>query len=219
MIDLKKYWSVFLLACLLFVAFSMRQCRKNASLLEENTSLQNYKKDVQHYKAKNGKLVEFNNALEIENSTLLNHNSELAATLENLKIKQPASITNTVTVTEIDSIFIPFEQPVDFCSDTFTANFHWADSKWIVISGNVNIDGVFIEQIFIENESLIVVGTKKNGLFKRDEYIVAVENTNPYIKVTKLEGYSIKPKPKFHDRAWFKVGLLGVGIFLGTMIK
>ena len=202
-----------------FVALLLKQCREYNALETENRNLNEYKKDAKRYKAENGKLIEFNQALKVENNTLLSSNSDLAEQLENLKIKKPSSITNIVSNTIIDSVLIPFPKDVNFCSDTFQANFAYNDSIWILISGNVTAKGVFIEQIFVQNESLVVIGVKNNGLFKRNEYIVAVDNTNPYVVTTQMEGYTITPKPKFHDRSWFKVGLFGVGFVLGTLLK
>jgi hypothetical protein len=48
-----------------------------------------------------------------------------------------------------------------------------------------------------------VVGTKKNGLFKKNEYVITVQNSNPYMQVTGLQNYTLTPKKRFYEKTWF----------------
>lgn len=215
----KKHVAIIMLALVVFSTFMMKQCRQNSELVKELEGMYNYDKTAKFYEAENGKIVAYNQALIIENGSLESLNAELKSSIENLKIKKPSTITQIEYETKLDSIYVPYANDVNFCADTFTANFAWNDSVWISIVGSANESGVFIEQIKMHNESLIVVGTKSNGFFRRSEYIVAIENTNPYVQVTQIESYTIKPKVKFYDRTWFKVGLIGIGFVAGTLIK
>jgi hypothetical protein len=100
---------------------------------------------------------------------------------------------------------------------TFNVPFNYVDN-WITINGRSHNKGLDFENINITNDLLIVTGKKNNGIFKRNTQVVSVVSNNPYLKVSNLSNYSIKTTTPFYDKWWFKAGLLGTGILIGTRL-
>jgi hypothetical protein len=63
---------------------------------------------------------------------------------------------------------------------------------------------LLVQSLIVPNTQELVIGYKKNGLLKRDSLVVAVKNSNPFVETKSIGALSIKPKPKWHDRLWFK---------------
>lgn len=208
-----------LLVILILLAFNVRQCTNNNQMQEDVDNLRQYETKAKHYEAKNGELIAYNTSLNTNLRTLKDDNAFIADMLENMRIQKPSTIIRGKTETLIDSVFVPYDRPVHIVNDSFCADFHWNDSIWISINGWVNQDGVFIENLKLQDDMLIVVGEKDNGFWRRDEYVVALRNANPHVHVDELEHYNIKPKVKFYDRLWFKAALFGAGTAVGILLS
>jgi hypothetical protein len=168
------------------------------------------------YKAKNGDLIKYNKSLEVNIGSLEIERKELMDEVRNMRIKKPQVITNVVTEVRVDSLFIPFDQPIP--CDSFKVTFDYNKENWLFLRGEVTNDGVLVGELFIPDTLFIVVGEKKNGLFKRNEIVVAVKNKNPLIRVTDIENYIITPKRRFWQKPWF-IGLVGLtGFIVGSRL-
>ena len=57
------------------------------------------------------------------------------------------------------------------------------------------------------------------GYFKASKPIVAIENTNPYIKTTSVQNIVVKNEIKWWDKkiTWFSIGT-GLGIVGGILL-
>lgn len=205
----KRLTSV-LLGIILLIVFGIisKQCQNNKGLVDDIKTLKDYKKEAKYYKDENGKIIAYNNTLEVSLEALEIERADLVKRLEEMKIKKPEIVVVTNTITKIDSIRIPFETKLP--CDPFEVSFLHRDSIWIKIQGRVDNNGIYIDNVQIENEILWVLGEKKNGLFRRNEHVVSIDMSNPYVKVTTIEPLIIKQKPAFYDRLWFK-GLIFVG--------
>jgi hypothetical protein len=211
-----KYLTLFLITVLIFCGLTMRQCRENRDLIEDVKKLTGYKTTAMEYKAKNGDLIKYNRSLEVSIGSLEIERKELMAEVKNMRIKKPQVITNVVTEVRVDSLFIPFDQPVP--CDSFKVTFDYNKEDWLFLRGEVTNDGVLVGELFIPDTLFIVVGEKKNGLFKRNEIVVAVKNKNPLIRVTDIENYIITPKRRFWQKPWF-IGLVGLtGFIVGSRL-
>ena len=115
--------------------------------------------------------------------------------------KKPVAAAVIKTVTQIDTVFIPYKTKIDL--PVFELSFS-KDAKHYSINGISTNEGINILDISIPNSQNVVVGKKKIGWFKR-EYRIEVANSNPHIKVTDLDGFSFRPKPK----------RFGLGVFVG----
>jgi hypothetical protein len=205
----QNLFSVLLLTLLLAViGVTQKQCSENKTLLEDIEKLRDFESEAQFYKTKNGELIAYNNTITVSMEALRRERSQLVSQIENMRIKNPQMVVTTTTTTRIDSVFIPFSEEIP-CDD-FMTEFKHKDSIWFVIQGRVSQDGVFVDNVVIDNQTLWVLGTKRNGLFRRNETIVAITNTNPYVNVNTIEPIIIRQKPAFYDRLWFK-GLIFVG--------
>lgn len=202
------------IAVLLF--FLLDQCSRNKDLRKNVTDLLEYKSEVKTYKDRNGELVDYNESLSTTVSELKMVNSALIDSVEKLKIKKPKTITEIVTKYEIKEIPIYYEDSIP--CDPFKRRLALSN-EFYDIGLTSNNKGVILDSLNVYNKSLIVVGEKKNGLFKRNEQIVVVQNSNPYVKTQGIKNYTIKPEVKWHDKLWFKASLFGLGVLTGTQIS
>ena len=115
--------------------------------------------------------------------------------------KKPVAAATIKTITKIDTVFIPYERKIDL--PIFELPFNKV-TKHYSISGISTNKGVGVLDIIIPNTQNIVIGKKKIGWFK-NEYRIEIENSNPLIKTTDLDGFSFRPKPK----------RFGLGVFVG----
>lgn len=139
------------------------------------------------------------------------------------KIKSQVVIN---TITQIDSVFVPFL--VDSLSnDTISTNNYiiipkrFALSKeWYNISGKIQKTGLLIDTLSFNNELSLTIGNKSQGLFKKPKPIVLVEYSNPYVKTQSMQNIIIKNELKFYDKKSFWYGLgVGTGILIPALIK
>ena len=115
--------------------------------------------------------------------------------------KKPVAAATVKTVTQIDTVFVPYETKIDL--PVFELPFSKV-AKHYSIKGISTNKGVGISEVSIPNTQNVVIGKKKIGWFK-NEYRIEIENSNPLITTTDLDGFSFRPKPK----------RFGLGVFVG----
>lgn len=208
--------ALLVLAVILLGLFCIKGCNANRKLIQEAEAMLNYKDTVMFYKSKNGDLVTYNSTLSISLSNLSRLNEELAKEIADLKLRKPQTVTKTVTKVEIKEVLIPYE--VKLPCDSFNVAFAFRD-PWISINGRSQHTGISLDSIKLVNDMTIAVGEKKNGLFKRNETVVAVTSSNPYFHTTSLRHYQFKPKEPFYDKWWFKASAFGTGFLFGTLVR
>lgn len=213
--DIGQYISYLVIVFLLL--FLISQCNRVGKLNSDITKLESYKDTVKFYKSKSGELISYNEALVVERKSLEKVKDSLLKEVEDLRIKKPDVIVKWRTRIEVDTQYIAFETKLP-CEEDFEAPFNF-ENKWISLDGVVVNTGVRMDKIFLENDLMFVVGEKSNGVFERNEYIVAVKSDNPYFKTESIQSYTVKPKPKFHDKLWFKTLLFTLGVGTGIIIS
>jgi hypothetical protein len=93
------------------------------------------------------------------------------------------------------------------------------EEKWFKMYGKVQKKGLLLDSFLLTNESTITLGYKKSGFLNlKKEAVVEVNNTNPYVDVTKLKNVVIKEKKSILQSKlfWFGVGLVG-GVVLKAL--
>lgn len=89
------------------------------------------------------------------------------------------------------------------------------EEKWYQIYGNVQKKGLLIDSLKLENESSVTVGFKKSGFLKlKKEPIVEIKNTNPYLRVSKMNNVVVKKDKSIIQSKWFWLGLGVVGTLI-----
>lgn len=155
--------------------------------------ISNYKDTVVYYKAKNGRLIASNKSITVSYVALMSTNQDLDKRIKNLKLKKPTSITFVTSEGRIDSILIPFRDTLP--CDEFRIPIK-IDSIYYGIYGAVTNKYLRLDSIIIPNKQEIIVGIKKNGLFKRNEEVVTITNSNPHVKTKGIQNYTIKQNRK-----------------------
>jgi hypothetical protein len=214
--NLRLVTILLVLALIVLGLFSIKSCNQNRKLVQDFENALNYKDTVMYYKSKNGDLVAYNSTLSIQLSNFAKVNSDLEKEIRDLKIKKPQVVTKTVTKVEIKEVLIPYE--VKLPCDSFSVPINFNDG-WIAIGGRSTDTGIRFDSIVLRNDMIIAVGEKDNGLFKRNESIVAIKSDNPYFKTESLQNYTFKPKEPFYDKWWFKASVFTAGVIVRSSLK
>lgn len=209
-IDARTLILLGVIAVLCFFWFDSCQARKTAE--QQSEDLANYKDTAMVYKARNGDLISYNKAIEISEKRFTALRDSMKKEFKNLKIKNVTSRTEVITVYKFDTITERFTDTLP-CAD-FRKEFN-IDSLHYSLSGEITKRSISFNSVSIPNKQSITVGTKKNGLFKKNDYIVALQNSNPYMQVTGIQSYTFKPDIKWYQRGWVK---FGAGVAVGGII-
>ena len=116
-------------------------------------------------------------------------NRRLTEVLKGFKKVKTANFINTET--KIEKVFIPYKDTIScvFDKDFSLSNKHFS------IAGNSSQTSVKINSLLIPNKQTVVVGKKQTGFF-RSQYKIEVTNSNPHVRVNKLESYNFKVSKK-----------------------
>jgi len=175
--------------------FSFRECQhqKHADDLVKNIST--YSDSAKHYKSKFGEIA-FNQTLQFDNKKQLESYIASNDTLKQLLKKYKS--TNSISVIKEtvfihDTVSIPFITKIPCNFNAFKIRTH-KDSLYKFV-GTLYPDKFYVDTISMSNKQTIVDGYKKTGLFKK-EHMIEILNSNPFISVKNIGGYSVKDKPK-----------------------
>jgi hypothetical protein len=208
--------TIVLLAVIALLAFMwLDSCNGKIVAENEAEAYASYKDTVMYYKDKNGEQIAYNKALEMDRELMMKLNDQLSEDIERLKLKKVTSFTTLETELRIDTVRVEMQLPCDeFEEDTILNNTYYN------IDLKLTERGLTFNSIKVPNSQDIIVGTKKNGLFKKNEYIITVENSNPYMNVTGIQSYTLKPKPKWFEK-WYVQGAVGfvIGFTASQQVK
>lgn len=107
---------------------------------------------------------------------------------------------DTPNVVTIDSVDCP-----DIDAGTYLkvpANFVYQDD-WISFAGVIYGKTVGLQGLSIKQETTVILGYQKTGLFKPLRPVVTIEDANPYVHTVKLHNVTIRKKAPFYKRPWF----------------
>ena len=204
-------------------------CISGCSAWKNYSQLKNYKEQVKKLtlneqgfellRDNNGKLIAQ------QQQIILTHKQAIDnGLIAYVKLRRLKSQVRIRTVTELDSIFVPFvKDSLITVHDTVFVDTttHLSTIKvpkrfsliedYYTIAGKVKKDGLIVDSLKIFNQTNINIGLKSQGIFKKPLPVVMVEHTNPYMKTRGLGNIIIKDEKKFYDRKlfWLGVGLVG----------
>ncbi len=124
-------------------------------------------------------------ALQILLSKQIDSTGQLKALVKKFRTVQAAG--NITQETRIDTVFIPFADPIHY---EFNRNFN-KETEFYSITGRVYNTGLDIASLYIPNTISFALGDTNTGWFK-NEYRFEAINSNPYIKTTGLDGYTLE---------------------------
>ena len=165
---------------------------------------------VRYYKDKNDRLQAQVNTHEV---TLRNFKDYWALDSKRLKAqignlnnlvgywKGKAAITDSVEIILTDTVYLTRN---NFETDK---GFNWSNGH-LTLSGGLNTES---NQLSLDYQYQVNFGLtpyyKSNGLFKKKILVTDVSFSDPNLKVQEFEGIVIKPKEKFYQKTWFKIGV------------
>jgi len=184
--------------------------------------LKGYKNQISKFEFKEQKYIETidENGRRVAEQDQIILSQKDAITHNLLEIERLKKISSQVivnTITEIDSIFVPFI--VDTINnDTLVGDnyiivpkrFSLSD-EWYAFNGKIIKNGVLLDSISFNNELKITLGSKSMGIFKRPKPVVLITNSSPYVHTTGLQNIVIKEDLRFYDKKsfWLGVGFIG----------
>jgi hypothetical protein len=197
-------------AALIF--FWLDSCGKKKELMLMNNELLNYTDSIKVYKTANGNLAEYNHAVQLLSE---NQSKEIKKLKKDLDLKTVDVLVKYKSVFKYDTINHVFREKLPCDSFNEVVNI---DSAHFKLNLTLSNKSLMINSIEIPNEQNFVIGEKKNGLFKENEYSVLVTNSNPNIKGESLKAYTFKPSPKWYNSIGFKGAVFVAGVIGGFLL-
>lgn len=205
---------IVVLLLILLVMFVSEQVRNNL-LLKKTEEISALSKEVSLYKDENGDLVQYGKAVKSERDILLSSRADLREQLERLKLKNPDAIIKYTTKFQTDSILVRLTEKLP--CDPFDREFR-VDSPYYNFSVKITDSTFYHSSLTVYDTASFIIAEKKDKWYKSSEYSVVFDNKNKAIKLTSLEGHTLKPKPKFYNTVPFKGALVVGGIIVGFLI-
>lgn len=194
------------LTCAVLVFLLLRQCSETKEANKSLESVQNYLSDtISFYKDETGKIVAQKQALQGDKHSLeilLGETSEQLGRLTR-KFKEVQSAGEITTITNIDTIKILYKDTVPYKFKRLWSK----NDKYFFVKGHSSHLGVSIDSLSIPNTLSFAIGDKSTGFWKSEFRIEAV-NSNPYVKTTGLDAYSLSvPKKRMGLSLYVGYGL------------
>lgn len=192
-ISIREFRNYGILIVISVIALIFRECQHQKQVDNLVTDISDYKDTAYHYKGENGKLIAYNQALELQNEdqvkALLKKDEDFRVLLDGFKnINATGSVTNIFQV-KSDTIKLTDTIPCDFNPISVSKE---RDSIYSIYA-TITPSELIIDSLKIQNTMKFVVGEKKTGLFKKEKRI-EVLNTNPNIKTTGTTAYTVSEK-------------------------
>ena len=95
------------------------------------------------------------------------------------------------------------------------------NDKWYSINGKVKKDGLLLDSLKITNESSVTIGYENYGFLNlKSKPIVEIKNSNPYLKVSKMNNVVVKKNKTILQSKlfWMGLGVLG-GFYINNQLK
>lgn len=206
---------VTLLAVGIAVFMLMDGCNKREKMYQQAVDIANYNDTIMSYKDKNGNMVDYNKALQVDLETAYDNVAGLEKEMKDLKLKKPEVIVKYRNSVQIDSVEVELEIPCEEFRKDFVI-----DSTHYLISGTLTNTSLLFKDITIPNEQTFIVANKRPKWYKPKEYVIVTKNSNPYVMSDGLQSYTIKPTKKLYQKWYFHVGVgLAGGLLLDSFLK
>lgn len=203
-----NFWHGLLIMGIIAIVLQVKSCSSDRRYNKDMQTVLSYIQNdsVKTYNAKDGTTVEFNNALKIQFDAFLEAQSDSVKTyLKNIRIPKPDVITVYNDRVYIDSI--P-QVGLNIQGCEFDTTFNITD-PWYEVSGRLSNKALKLESIMIPNKTTFVIGDRKEKWYKKSEYVVTVNNSNPHIQSEGLQSYTFK-----ENRSRWSIGpSIGYGFY------
>jgi hypothetical protein len=196
---LKKYRDIIYMAGLVILMLVIaKQCGLRNGDSQRISDLLEYEHIAKTYKAKDGSLVSYNTNLTVTPEDLALLGDTLLDYIANLELKIK-NVHSTTVVTErlrIDTLKIP----ADLTSCEF-------DTTLQVIDSNYNMDltitnrGLTFNTLEFPNRLGVTLASRRTKWWKAKESIVAITNSNPYMKTDGITSYTFQQN-KWYQKWW-----------------
>lgn len=208
---LREIIAYVIVGALLLILF--QKCTENRDLQALNSGKS---QEVEYYKNELGTVTATVQALTISKEQLENDlefkNDSIALLLK--EFKNPKVITITKTITEIDSVQVPYDVliPCEFKPVFGT----YSKDKNITFDYVIRRSNFVLDNIEIPNTQTTITGIKKKWFLGREYQTTDITNSNPYIKTVEVKSYQVRYQKPFYDTRAFN---LIVGAALGYYIN
>lgn len=189
-----NFWHGFIVMGIIAIILFIRSCNSNNKYEKDIQTVLDYIENdtVKQYYAKDGTVVDYNSALQVQFDAFLDAQSDsVRKYLKNIRIPRPDVITVYSDRFYVDSI--PSVSLNNIANCKFDTTF-FIQNPWYNIKGRLTNKELKFGYISIPNKSTIVIGDSKQKWWKQREYIVTVDNSNPYIKTESIQSYTFKEK-------------------------
>ena len=197
---IKKYLSLFLMIIIILLClFYIRSCNTQKSSLKTIAALNAYKHEVKKYKSKNGTTVNYNNTIAVTPEDLKISQDTLLSYIEDLKLKAK-NVKSSVIVTErviLDTVRIPVYL-TDCKFDTTVS----VQEDYYNMDISITNTGLSLNSLELPNRLGVTLTEKRDKWYKPKESIVAITNSNPYIKIDGISSYNFPHKKKWYEQWW-----------------
>lgn len=213
---MKKYIPYLIILAL--AIFGLNQCSNNsANTKRYEQNLKAFQDSTFYYKNRLGHEVASRLSFQLTEKELSEQlksktedNKRLKEALK--KIKKPIVVVQSDQEIKIDTVYVPFEVPVE-CKFSFDKQ---VNKNWFSFNASVNQDGLTISDFELQNNQTLVVGWKSKSIFKSPELKAEITNTNPYFKQLQ-----IKPIVIIYKRSWYEkpIYTIPLGFALGATLS
>lgn len=217
--DFIKNKTGYVLAVVLGVLLFMAQCSRSKEIGENNrlkSNIEALQDTIKYKENKIGGITASKRALEVTEKDLRKQvyvKDERIAKLSKdfdelksvVKIDQEVKVVG-VPIWYADSIPCIFEKKFAIAE------------KWYNIDGVSTQKGIKINSFSLPNEQFIIIGEKKEGIFKPNYLSVDVVNTNPNFKTKDVTTQVIKIDTPFYNKGWFRVAEIIGSFALGASL-
>jgi hypothetical protein len=132
-------------------------------------------------------------------------------------LEKTKSQTKVITITSIDSVFIPVVNVDTIWIDNqqFPVYSFQDSTKFYSISGRVSPNEAILKKISFTNAITFSQRWERKHFLAKKTYFVEVKNSNPYVTIQGVQNYQIEENTRLwhQGKFWFAVGT-GVGILI-----
>jgi len=196
----EKYSSVILLGIILYLMLMyIKGCNAHNVDKTRIASLLEYKHIAKKYITKDSTVVNYNSSIAVTPEDLKIIQDTLLDYIENLEIKIK-NVESTTIITErlkIDTL----EVPVYLTNCEFDTTVQITDPYYDMDITLTN-QGLTFNTIEFSNTVGITLAEKREKWFKKKESIVTVTHSNPYMQVDGISTYTFSQQKKWYNKWW-----------------
>lgn len=186
--------------------------RQNQNRYESNYAAQ--LDSTNYYRNKIGEIVSTKMSLSLTKDELKRAAEVNERLKESLKgFKKTIAVLQTTQSVKYDTVYVPFEKPID-CTFSKTINY---DDDILSFSQVITNNGFTTPKINLKpNNQDIVFGWKKKAIFKKPTLTAEITNSNKA-----YTNHDLKPIVILYDRSWYEkpIYTIPIGFLFGVVLS